>query len=345
MVRQLLQHNADLVRVKGREYVTIQNETALHIALKYDNLEAFKFLVGWLLRKWPYWRKILEQKDVEGNTVLHIAVSRNQTLAVSRLLPLFTRFVNINEKNLEGNTALDILEGQRRQGVDNGEMRVILDRAGALKASSLPTVTSSHEHYLRPPGSCERAKIIFIGNQVMKGITVEKRNALLVVATLLVTVSYQAVITPPGGLWQDDLFDSNTTDVLRGSKDDLFKLNTTAPHRAGSATARRTGAFTIFMIFNSIIFLSSIVTMTVLVPPVGIVVGFVGSYYATTVITNIGNPSYVVRYKNLVSEENQSQPLTEIVAVDELRRPMPPKVSATGFSLYDAVDAYDNDGC
>ena len=128
LVRQLLQHNADLVRVKGKgcmtplhnaatkigredptslHYeaktkaylallekflsvcpdsitdVTTQNETALHIALKNNNLEAFKFLVGWLLRKWPYWRKILEQKDVKGNTVLHVAVSENQTQASS----------------------------------------------------------------------------------------------------------------------------------------------------------------------------------------------------------------------------------------------------------------------
>ncbi|KAK7857476.1 duf724 domain-containing protein 3 [Quercus suber] len=64
-------------------------------------------------------------------------------------------------------------------------------------------------------------------------------------------------------------------------------------------------------------------------------VGFVGSYYVATVITNKGNHSYVVHYRNL--------PLTEIVAADELR-PMPPKVSATRFSLYDAIDAYDNDG-
>ena len=112
MVRQLLQHNADLVRVEGRECmtplhyaattndlallekilsvwpdsitdVTTQNETALHIALKCDKLEAFKFLVGWLLRKWPCSWKILGQKDVEGNNVLHIAIFRNQTQASS----------------------------------------------------------------------------------------------------------------------------------------------------------------------------------------------------------------------------------------------------------------------
>ncbi|KAK9999772.1 hypothetical protein SO802_019375 [Lithocarpus litseifolius] len=308
MVRQLLQHNADLVRVKGRECmtplhyaatkigreglapssykektkdylallenflsvcpdsitdVTTRNETALHIALKNNNLEAFKFLVGWLLRKWPYWRKILEQKDVEGNTVLHIA-------AVSHLLKLGRRFVNI-EKNLGAKTALDILDEQRRRRVDNSEMRDILERAGALAASSLPTVTSSYAHYLRLPRSCERVKIMLIGNQVMKGMTDARRNALLVVVALLVTVTYQAILSPPGGLWQDDLFEPNTTDVLRRSPDDLYKLNITGPHGAGSATARRTDAFAIFMTFNSILFLSSIVTMAVLVPPYGIV--------------------------------------------------------------------------
>ena len=182
--------------------------------------------------------------------------------------------MNINEKNLEGKTALDILEGQRRQGVDNSEMRVILDRAGALTASSLPTVTFSYEHYLRLPGSGERKKIIFIGNQVKKQISDERRSVLMVVAALLVTVTYQAVITPPGGLWQDDHFENNTTDALwrrsslwRRSADDLFKLNITAPHRAGSATAGGTADFAMFLTFNSIIFLSSIASMAFLVPP------------------------------------------------------------------------------
>ena len=65
------------------EDVTNQNETALHIALKYDKLDAFKLLVGWLgqnktknARIWE--RTILNWKDEEGNTVLHIAVSNNQ---------------------------------------------------------------------------------------------------------------------------------------------------------------------------------------------------------------------------------------------------------------------------
>jgi ankyrin repeat protein len=112
MVHRLLQVNQDVVRVKGKkgitplhyaaetdnldllatflsvcpdaiEDVTNQNETALHIALKYDKLDAFKLLVGWLgqnrtknARIWE--RTILNWKDEEGNTVLHVAVSNNQ---------------------------------------------------------------------------------------------------------------------------------------------------------------------------------------------------------------------------------------------------------------------------
>ena len=65
------------------EDVTNQNETALHIALKYDKLDAFKLLVGWLgqnrtknARIWEW--TILNWKDKEGNTILHIAISNNQ---------------------------------------------------------------------------------------------------------------------------------------------------------------------------------------------------------------------------------------------------------------------------
>ena len=97
VVRQLLQVDRGLVRVKGREGitplhyaakevddkllaeflsfcpnsiedVTIRNETALHIALKNNKLEAFTFLVGWLRKNWTeksiFWeRTVLNWKD------------------------------------------------------------------------------------------------------------------------------------------------------------------------------------------------------------------------------------------------------------------------------------------
>ena len=115
LVRQLLEIDWDLARVKRKECktplhyvvetgdhhidlldkfllvcpdsirnVTMRDETALHITLKNDQLEAFKFLVGWLGRNFfknssSNVKAILDQKDDEGNTVLHITVSKNPT--------------------------------------------------------------------------------------------------------------------------------------------------------------------------------------------------------------------------------------------------------------------------
>ena len=119
LVRQFLEIDRDLAHVKGNDCITplhyvvatgdhhidlldkfllicsdfiedvaVQDEMALHIFLKNDQLEAFKFLVGWLGR---YFfknaslnvKKVLDQKDNKGNTVLHITVSKNETQASS----------------------------------------------------------------------------------------------------------------------------------------------------------------------------------------------------------------------------------------------------------------------
>ena len=119
MARRLLQVDGDLVRVKGKEGrtplhdvagaaateqqldllfkflsycpnsiedVTIQNQTALHIALENNNLGAFKLLVGWL-RENKSENAILNWQDENGNTALHVAVFNNETQASSLSIP------------------------------------------------------------------------------------------------------------------------------------------------------------------------------------------------------------------------------------------------------------------
>ena len=192
--------------------------------------------------------------------------------AVRHLLAWGGTSFNVNEKNLEDKTALDILEGQRTQGVDNSEMRVILDGAGALTASSLLTVTSPHAHYLSEVATPETV--------VKEPLSDEKRNALLVVVALLITVTYQAILSPPGGLWQDnDLSKPNTTTAAlsppspAGGLFNESNSNIAAPHRAGSTIAGRESlrAFSLFLFFNSAIFLYAIAVMSVLIPPFGFV--------------------------------------------------------------------------
>ena len=66
--------------------MTVRNKTALHIAHKNDNLEAYKFFMGWLENnsfgnaKFNQ-RTASNRKDNEENTVLHILVSKKRTHA------------------------------------------------------------------------------------------------------------------------------------------------------------------------------------------------------------------------------------------------------------------------
>ena len=72
--------------------LTIRKETALHIAVKNDNLEAVKVLLGWL----DHVNKdvILRLADDEGNTILHLATSRNQ-IEVKNSQSFFSNYINV----------------------------------------------------------------------------------------------------------------------------------------------------------------------------------------------------------------------------------------------------------
>uniref|UniRef100_A0A2N9F9J5 PGG domain-containing protein n=1 Tax=Fagus sylvatica TaxID=28930 RepID=A0A2N9F9J5_FAGSY len=284
MVQWLLQVDGDLVCVKGREgmtllhhavatndnldllseflsvcpnsikNVTIRNETALHIALKYNKLEAFKLLVGWLgknrSKNAMFWEKtILKWKDNEGNTVLHVAV-------VSHLLAWGGETVNVNLKNLEGKTAWDILQEQTQ--VDNSEIKALLRDARPFNV-----FMSSYTYFLY-----------------------EKRNALLVVAVLLVSVTYQAVLNPPGGLWQEDKCKCDTVAHKAAQKagrrhyhhnkddcDPKQKL------KAGTAIGLTTFPFWLFLCCNSVIFVVANSIIYLLVP-----VGYIRASFVALII-------------------------------------------------------------
>lgn len=133
MVRAFLAIDSSLVSIKGRgritplhyvaqlgneellseflfacpssiEDLTIKCETAVHIAVKSHQFMAFKVLLGWVRR--VNREEILDWKDEDGNTVFHLAASINQT----EVMDLLRSMVNVKAKNLDGETAMDILE-------------------------------------------------------------------------------------------------------------------------------------------------------------------------------------------------------------------------------------------
>jgi hypothetical protein len=71
--------------------------------------------------------------------------------------------------------------------------------------------------------------------------------------------------------------------------------------------------------------------------------GFVGSYFEATIVSCLDNGKYVVRYKNLLKDD-ESELLTETFFPKDLR-PLPPQVrNPPYFQLNQKVDVFDKDG-
>ncbi|XVE57554.1 hypothetical protein DITRI_Ditri04bG0099700 [Diplodiscus trichospermus] len=223
MVRGLITTNSQLIRVKGKgmitplhylaqtndadllaeflsacpssiEDTTVYCETAVHIAVKNCSIKAFKVLLGWLRRVNK--EDIMNWKDEDGNTALHIATSINQTEVVKLLI----KHVKVNVKNLNGLTAMDIFHHQGT--MQNVEMGKILGGGKAKKASDLPSDVTLGDYFSRDLSLIEkRDKYFGIKSRENRS---DVRSVVLVVAILIATATYQAGLSPPGGYWQDD---------------------------------------------------------------------------------------------------------------------------------------------
>ncbi|XP_027084269.1 uncharacterized protein [Coffea arabica] len=153
--------------------------TVLHLCIKYNQPVALKILADKL--KDP---EFVNAKNEDGMTILHLAVYYEQHETIKYLL--VDAGVEVNIKNANGKTALDLLFGQ---GITkNSEISRSLQEAGALKAKDI-----------RSPIDDRKLKQLEWFDK--------SREALMVVAILIATMAFQAGISPPGGLWQDDLLE------------------------------------------------------------------------------------------------------------------------------------------
>ena len=82
-----------------------------------------------------------------------------------------------------------------------------------------------------------------------------KRSSLMVVASLIATVAFQAGLTPPGGVWQDDYVIDEDGNAVAD------------PHSVGHAVMayKQPKEYGIFMICNTVAFLSSLSIILILV--------------------------------------------------------------------------------
>ncbi|XP_059444292.1 uncharacterized protein LOC132176176 [Corylus avellana] len=265
---------------KSIEHVTIRKETVMHVALKYNMFEAFRSLLSWLRENWyeidSLWdKKLLGWQDDEGNTVLHIAISKSQTEIVRSLLdrPLFYSAVGINAKNSEGLSALNILHGETE--FDHKiKMRNMLRRARGLRASLIRyCFLIFHTHVV---SSLRLKKAI--------GST-ESRNMVLGVLAVIIAGTFQTTLSPPGGLWQEDY------DATASSGNSPTPFPAPPLHEAGTVIMSK-HQFLASLFLNSICFLGSIIISLLLLPPrcsflfTPLLVYFIYSYVASIIIIN-----------------------------------------------------------
>ncbi|CAL5397921.1 unnamed protein product [Camellia sinensis] len=195
--------------------------TPLHLAAMKGNLDVLKMLFEASLYG-PH--ELMNVKDVAGNTILHLAVRNKKLQVVKYLLDKIekaekteSRINAVNAVNNCGYTAYDIVMESKNDTQELKDIKVTFRKVKAMKAKDL-----SQGEWLS-----------------------KKRDILMVVASLIATMAFQAGINPPGGFWQDN----------------------TPPHRAGEAIMAYNypNTYPYFIRANTTGFVASVSTILLLI--------------------------------------------------------------------------------
>ncbi|XVF52508.1 hypothetical protein PTKIN_Ptkin05aG0023700 [Pterospermum kingtungense] len=133
-------------------------------------------------------------------------------------------------------------------------VRQMLRNTGVSKASSSPKSTKNAlANCLRSKTKFDETLAVYITPLRMK-IAEDLRNALLVVAGVVVAATFQAVFSPPGSVRQDN---GNPTVIINGTYINATATNTADIGGSASNAGKSVmdpGAFLVFSTYNSLVF-------------------------------------------------------------------------------------------
>lgn len=261
VLEELTHHKPELIGD-----VTSRGETVLHLCVKHEHVEALKMLVGVISDA-----ELVNQKDDNGNTILHLSAAMKHVPMIKFLIK--ETIMGVNSRNMDGLTALDLLTICPRESTGEMDIAEILQRRGAKRAWELPKPNgedSDQVELVDPPQfqdsemkqECEAVvSLASLSRQIKEQWIQEmkqkrdddKRNTMMVISVLIVTVALQATLTPPGGLWQDDyppVSGNNFSNMTRSREDP----------EAGTAILDKKNptGLAFFWFFNKLAFLSSL---------------------------------------------------------------------------------------
>jgi hypothetical protein len=123
--------------------------------------------------------------------------------------------IHLNAKNSASQTALDI-------ATDTGIIK-LLSSAGAKHSSKLND-SQTRESKHKPIITTWDAVLTYI-SRLNNTITEEQRSTSMIILTLIVTATYQSVLSPPGGLYQANAIDNNLN-ITASSNSTISSLGT-----------------------------------------------------------------------------------------------------------------------
>ncbi|KAF8083489.1 hypothetical protein N665_0770s0011 [Sinapis alba] len=215
-------------------FLTPSKESVFHLAARNKNVDAFIFMADSLSINS---QKLLQQVDVNGNTVLHVAVSMSCGAQLLRYI-VGKKIIDINYKNKKGlaafhllpqeaedfellstllrsDTKLDSDQDSEEEHDDHSNTRSKkdvkhLDISGSSKESEvirllrvIETNTSKIAHKKRSKkGAVERGRRSLEREMHIEALQ-NARNTIAIVAVLIASVSYAGGINPPGGVYDD----------------------------------------------------------------------------------------------------------------------------------------------
>ena len=182
--------------------------------------------------------------------------------------------MEVNSLNKMDLSPLDVLLQFQSEAGDR-EIEDILRQAGAMRAKDLPPLSvqvldaqdlvdmngNALDEQLGTNHAQSPAKQLleyFKYNNVIDSPS-KVRNTLLVIVILIATATYQAVLSPPGGLWQDDSTPSSSSNNITNSTNTTITTKT-RPHMAGQAImgTQNSVSYGLFILFNSIGFFTAL---------------------------------------------------------------------------------------
>ncbi|KAK6782303.1 hypothetical protein RDI58_020099 [Solanum bulbocastanum] len=224
---------------------TDRSENVLHLCVKHNyQLEALNVLMEMISDD-----KLLNARDGDGYTILHLAVADKRIETIKYLLK--NNKIEVNLKDNNGNTTLDILT-QSRRDMNDLEIGDCLRDAGGLRAKDM--ISSS---YTQNVAKCSNSQVALAHKHDISGDWLSrKRDAIMVVASLIATMAFQAGMNPPGGVWQDN------KEVLNSQVNSLQ-----IPHKAGEAVMAYSHpkSYRYFIRVNTTAFVASLSTILLLI--------------------------------------------------------------------------------